>query len=314
MDTSPFSAEAEPGEVGVTEPGGERVAARSALAALSALSEGARRVLRLWPALLLMLLGTLLSAGLLALVPALNVSALANRPAIARMAAGVPAWQIIDLFGLTGGAVSAGSPGAGNNSLISLLLAFVAMPVVGGVVSAFLYGGVLLTYKENVDDFDFARFVWGCWRWFGAYLAVGLVQALLFLVLYLPLAGLLIFLFSRAPGGVWAGIAVTLVLGILWLAIFELARVRLVLDGTRNPFRALGQAFRDLFGCPLPVLVFYDTALLILLAVHAIFRLGINPRVPLDALLLAVAVQQGFILVRLFCQALRLAGLMVMLR
>jgi len=254
------------------------------LPAYSALAEGARRVLRCWPALLLMLLGTLLSAGLLALVTALNLFNLAHRPVIAEMAAGVTARQLVDLAGFF---IRPAPSSPVNGSLAIVLLGFAILQLAGGVVSAFLYGGVLLAYKEDAPRFRLGRFLWGGWHWFGAYLVLGLLQALLFVVLYLPLG---------------------------WLVIFELARVRLVLNGTRNPFKGIALAFSDLFHRPLPLLAFYAAALLLLLGVQAVFRLGINPRVPLDALLPALIVQQGFILARLFCQGLRLAGLAAWLR
>jgi len=51
---------------------------------------------------------------------------------------------------------------------------------------------------------------------------------------------------------------------------------------------------------------------LVLLALQAVFRLWINPNIPLGALLLALLVQQGFVTARLFTRAMRLAGLMRM--
>lgn len=281
---------------------------------LAALSLGARRVAQYWPALLLMQLGTLLSAGLLALVPALNLFDLAHRPVIAEMAAGVRAWKLVDLFGMLNSTQTGGASSSAPMELMILLLAFAAMPLVGGFVSAFLYGGVLLTYQEARPAFRLGRFLWGCWHWFGAYLALGLIQALVFFGLYLPLSSLVIFLVGLGPAGVAAAAGGLLLLAWLWLMVFELARVRLVLNNTRNPFRGIGRAFGDLFHRPLPLLAFYAAALLLLLGVQAVFRLVINPNAPLDVLVVALVVQQGFILSRLFCRALRLAGLTLLLK
>lgn len=280
----------------------------------AALWLGARRVAQYWPALLLMQLGTLLSAGLLALVCALNLFELAHRPVIAEMAAGIHAWKLVDLFGMLSSTQPGGASSPASMDLFLLLLAFAAMPLVGGFVSAFLYGGVLLAYQEAQPGFRFGRFLWGCWHWFGAYLALGLLQALVFFGLCLPVSSLVIFLFGIGPAGIAVAAGGLLLLAWLWLMVFELARVRLVLNDTRNPFRGIGQGFGDLFRRPLPLLGFYAAALLLLLGVQAIFRLVINPNAPLDMLVVALVVQQGFILSRLFCRALRLAGLTVLLK
>ena len=281
--------------------------------ALAALAFGARRVVQFWPVLLWMLLGTLLSAGSLALVPALNLFNLAHYPVIAQMAAGVRAWQVVDLAGIIAAAQSAGGGSPLFGSLAIVLLGFAILPLVGGLVTAFLYGGVLLTYKE-AQPFQLRRFLWGCWHWFGGFLALGLIQALLFFGLYFLLISLAVFLVRLGPVGTGAAVVILLLATGLWLMVSELARVRLVLNDTRNPFRGIGLAFGDLFHRhALALLGFYAAALLLLLGVQAVFRLGINPRVPLDSLLLALVVQQGFILARLFCRALRLAGLMRLL-
>jgi hypothetical protein len=178
---------------------------------------------------------------------------------------------------------------------------------------------VLLAYKEAAQQhqpraFHLKRFLWGSGHWFLGFLALGLIQALLFFGLALFLSTLVLFLARQGPAGNAAAVVLVLLLGWLWLMIFEVARVRLVLNDTRNPFRGLGLAFGDLFRRPLALIGFYAAALLLLLGVHAVFRLVINPQVPLDMLLLALVVQQGFILARLFCRALRLAGLISLLQ
>ncbi len=284
------------------------------------LVEGFRRALRGWPVLLLMLLGTLLTAGLLALVPAFNLLGVANRPAIERMAAGVTSWQLVDLIGLLGrSAQQTVTASPLRVSLAELFIAFFAMPFVGGLVSAFLYGGVLLTYLEDARTdcprpFGVRRFMWGCWRWFGSNLVLAMLQGGLFFALYLPLTSMAVYWSKLGPGGTAAALGLGLLLDLLGIIIFELARAWLVVSGRRNPFTALGQAARAFFRRPLPILVMYVAVLLGLLVVQIVFRLGINPRVPLDSLLLALAAQQGFILARLFVQAVRLAGLVRLLQ
>lgn len=309
------------------------------LGVLGALIQGARRAARLWPVLLLMLLGTLLSAGLLALIPAQTLLDLSRRPVIADMAAGIRAWKIIDLFGQIGGMQVGSTSSPASTQFFLLLLGFAVMPLVGGVVSAFLYGGMLLAYSESAasdrlaawrsaagladqtnlaaepqaERFSLRRFLWGCWHWFGGYLALALIQALLFFGAAFLTVTLAMFLFRQGPAGTAGGIALLVVVLVLWLMLFELARVRMVLNGTRNPFRGIGLAFGDLFRRPLALLAFYTAALLVLMAVQVVFRLFINPNVPLELLLLALLVQQGFILLRLFLTGARLAGLVDLL-
>lgn len=282
--------------------------------AVAALTEGTRRVLVRWPALLFMLLGTLVAAGLLALIPALNLFSVAHTALIDELAAGVRAGQLVDLVQRIAESQTNPSDSPFNGPVALVLLGFALMPLVGGVVSAFLYGGVLLSYKEagpsQAQGFRLGRFLWGCGRWFLSFLALGIIQAVLFLLLFVPLVFLAVFLGRFGTVGIAAGAALVVLFALLGLMVFELARVRLVLNDSRNLFRALGQAFVDLFRRPLTLLGFYAAALLLLLGVQALFRLVINPNAPLDVLPLALLVQQGFLLVRLFCRALRLAGLM----
>ncbi len=326
--------------IDTTSPGSEP----RRLGVLGALIQGARRAARLWPVLLIMLLGTLLSAGLLALIPAQALLDLSRRPVIADMAAGIRAWKIVDLFGQIGGMQVGSTSSPASTQFFLLLLGFAVMPLVGGVVSAFLYGGMLLAYSESAakdrlaawrsvawratagvaDETNLAaepqaerlsprRFLWGCWHWFGGYLALALIQALLFFGVAFLTVTLAVFLFRLGPAGTAGGIALLVVVLVLWLMLFELARVRMVLNGTRNPFRGIGLAFGDLFRHLLALLAFYTAALLVLLVVQIVFRLFINPNVPLELLLLAVLVQQGFILLRLFLTGARLAGLVDLL-
>lgn len=281
------------------------------LSAFGVLLRGAKLALRYWPVWILMFLGTLLPALLVSLVPALDLMDLAHRPVIQRMADGIPSWMVIDLIGLmTGGAVLPGAKEAANT--ISLLaIGVILMPALGGLISAFLYGGVLLTYREAPEPFRLSRFFWGCWHWFGGLLLLALVQALLFLFIFVPLAGGLFALGTLGTVAQVIAVVLFVLLLVVWVMVFELARARMVATGTRNPFMGIGRAFKQIFRQPLALFAYYAVALLVLLVVQALFRWGINPNVSLGALLLAVIIQQGFVLLRLFARAMRLAGLMV---
>jgi hypothetical protein len=196
-----------------------------------------------------------------------------------------------------------------------LFLSILALPVLGGIVSAFLYGGVLLTYHQSPQPFGWKRFFAASWHWFGVFLLLAFFQALLFLLIVLPPALLLFGLLSGA--GAWGPwLALPLVLGLLgvWVVIFELARVQVVAQNTRNPFRALARGFSILFRFPASLLGFYALALVGLLLVHGLFRFGLLPLTPLALFPLALIVQQAFILARLFIRAVRLAGLMALVK
>lgn len=282
------------------------------LSAFGALFRGAKLALRYWPVWLMMFLGTLLPAFLIALVPALDLIELAHRPVIQQMADGVTSWMAIDLIGLmAGGAVLPGAKDVANTMSL-LMMGSLLMPVLGGLVSAFLYGGVLLTYREAPQPFRLGRFFWGCWHWFGGLLVLALVQALLFLFIFAPLAVGLFYLGTLGAAAQVIALILAVLLLTLWTMLFELARVRMIVTGTRNPFLGIGRAFGQFFRRPLALLGYYGAALLVLLVVQALFRWGINPNVPLGMLLLALLVQQGFVALRLFARAMRMAGLAVM--
>lgn len=282
------------------------------LSALEALWDGAKLALRYWPVWLVMFFSTLLVAFLAALIPSFDLMELAHRPVIQRMAEGIPGWMVVDLVGLmAGGAVLPGATEVAN-SLSLLMFGFVLMPMLGGLVSAFLYGGVLLTYFEAPKPFRLSRFFWGCWRWFGGFLLLGMLQAILFVFILLPLAGGLVALGTLGAAAQWVAVALFVLLMALWVMLFELARTRMVITNTRNPFIGIGRAFAQFFRQPLLLLAYYGAAVLVLLVLQAVFRLWINPNVPLGVLLLALLVQQGFIAARLFIRAMRLAGLMLL--
>ncbi|MBE0698115.1 MAG: hypothetical protein IH586_14435, partial [Anaerolineaceae bacterium] len=180
-----------------------------------------------------------------------------------------------------------------------------------GVVSAFLYGGVLRVYSEAAAPLSWRVFFGGCWRWFGCFLALGLLQAIIFSLGVLILVPLALFVSSQL--GVWVGALALLALLFLWgvwVAFFEITRTQAIAANTRNPFRALKCALGFFFRHSGSLIAFYILALLVLLGLHGLFRLVLLPLVPLAAVLPALLIQQAFILLRLLVRAARLAGLM----
>lgn len=279
-----------------------------------ALRSGIGMALRYWQALLWMLAGTLFTGVILAILPALNLLDLAHQTVIARLADGVDTWQIVDLISLVNTSQRMGTalPPDLQGGALSLALMVLLLPLLGGIMSALLYGGVLLTYHETPAPFQARRFWWGCWHWFGTFLLLALIQSLLLLLTVIPLVFLSGWLLAGiGPVGsvIVAGLVALALL--IWLMLFELSRVHAVAANTRSPFRGMSLAIETLANFTGPLLVFYLLSILVWAAVHAFFRLGVLPLVPLGALPLALLAQQVFILARLFITALRLAGLSV---
>jgi apolipoprotein N-acyltransferase len=198
------------------------------------------------------------------------------------------------------------------------LLAGLALPVLAWVPASFLSGGLLLTYVEALRPgmhnqqprpFHWRRFAWGCWHWWGTFLLWGAIQALAFLGVMVP--AIVLGAGAVAAAGRWLAWIVAPLLGllaILGLMLVEWTRILAVVDGTRNLFRAFGQAGRFVFRHPLAVSGLYGLSLLLVGAVHAVYRLGLMPLLPLDWWLLVLLVQQTFILARLGTRLARLAG------
>ena len=287
-----------------------------------ALAAGLRLGLHYWPVLLALWVGTLLAALPAALVPAGQLMALADQPVMVQIADGLDTWQVLDVYGLLLGGLAA--PLAGRESavpapristelaagLAGLAWAGLLVPLLGGMISAFLSGGMLLVYREAPAPFQFKRFLAGCWRWFGAFLLLGFLQAGLLLVGLLPAILLAFGLGARA--GLWgmlpAGLLAALGLA-AWLILFETASARMAASGRRNPFVGLRKALAFFRHRPRALLSLYALALFGLLALHALYRLLLLPLAPAELFVPAVLVQQSFILLRLFARAARLAGL-----
>ena len=192
-----------------------------------------------------------------------------------------------------------------------------AIPVMAWLPAAFLSGGVLLTYADAQQSpgersslpFRWRRFLWGCWRWFGAFLLLGVVQGLASGVLFVPLIGIAVGGVSLAGGWLaWIVVPVLTCVAALWLALMEYTRIVAVIRGTRNVFRAFGDAVRFTVSDFSAVAGLYGPALLLLAALHALYRWGLMPNLSLERWLLVLVVQQAFIIARLWARLARWAG------
>jgi hypothetical protein len=274
--------------------------------------------------LLILFAINLLGAVLLVALPAIGLaSGLGFRPAIHQAADGVDPWMVIETMmtpvtSMTlGGQEQARLIDQLRQMTLLGLLTTLAMPIIAWLPAAFLSGGVLLTYAEaeqspgerSSPPFRWRRFLWGCWHWFGAFLLLGVMQGLASGVLFVPLIG-------AAAGGIalaggwmaWIAGPVLACAVALWLALMEYTRIAAVIRGTRNVFRAFGDAVRFIFRNFSAVAGLYGLALLLLMALHALYRWGLMPHLPLERWLLVFIVQQTFITARLWARLVRWAG------
>lgn len=278
---------------------------------------GLARALRYPWVLLILFAANLASALLLAALPALGLTAwVGHRPAIHQAADGTDAWLVIEgllasLADTALGQETGVSEFAQKAIYVALanLVALLLVPVLAWLPTAFLTGGVLLTYAEAPAPVRLRRFLWGCWHWFGAFLLLGLGQGILFTLVFVAVAVVVVLLISALGQWLaWVIMPLAVLFGVAWLALFEYTRVIAVVEGTRNMARAFGRTVRFCFRCPLAVGGLYGLALLMLGLAHALFRVGLFPRLPLRWWLLVLVVQQAFVLVRLWARLVRLAG------
>lgn len=267
----------------------------------------------------LLFLVNLLSALALTALPAAGLAgAPARGLAIHDAADGIDAWLALEtlLSPLTQLNLeeSEALPSNGWGAVLGLLsLAALFAPALAFISKALLSGGVLLTYAEAPQPFRWRRFLWGCWRWFGAFLLLGVMQGGVLLVLA-PLT--LIALMVAGSAGAWLTWPLVVLLAaviLFWMMAVELTRAQAVVTGTRNVFRALGAALRVIFARPLALLGIYALALLLLAAVYALFW-GLAALLPAGWWLLLLLVQQGFVVVQLWARLARwAAGVAVLL-
>jgi hypothetical protein len=278
---------------------------------------GLARAVHYWQVWILLFGVSLLSALLLASLPALSLaSGPGHRPAIRDAADGVDAWLVIETLMSPSTTASLegweGAPELTDSLQQALLLGLLTaggLPFFAWIPTAFLSGGLLLTYAEAPDPFHWRRFLWGCWHWFGAFLLLGAIQGILSGLVLIPtvvaLGGAI-----AAQGSilVWVIVLLLALAAIFWLVLMECTRMVAVVVGTRNIIRATGGAVHFLFRRPLPVAGLYGLTFLLSGLVHLLYRLGLMPYLPLDWWPLVLLVQQTFILARLGTRFLRLAG------
>lgn len=278
---------------------------------------GLARAVHYWPVWILLFGVSLLSALLLAALPALSLaSSPGHRPAIREVADGVDAWLVIEALMSPSTTASIegreGPPELTDSLQQALLLGLLTaggLPFLAWIPAAFLSGGLLLIYAHAPEPFYWRRFLWGCWHWFGAFLLLGVIQGSLSgLILIATVVALADAIAVEGRILSWVLVLMLVLAAMFWLVLMEFARIVAVVVGTRNVIRAIGGAVRFLFRRPLQVAVLYGLTFLLSGLVHLLYRLGLMPYLPLDWWPLVLLVQQTFILARLGARLVRLAG------
>jgi hypothetical protein len=285
--------------------------------ALLAFRTGLARTVRYWPVLGLLFALNLAGAALLAALPASGLLGASYRTPFREAADGVDPWLMLETFlsSPVDTALGEAGPGAGTQQILLTGLAVIAAAVpLAWLTSAFLNGGLLLTYAESPERFQWRRFMWGGWHWLGAFLLLELIQGTVVVAAGLPLAVLVIALLLGPLR--WLGWIAGLLLAVLalaGLALFEYAGAFMVLRQTRNPLTGLGQSFRRLFQTPQQWIGLYALALLLLLAINLVYYLGLSPAIPLVWWPLLLAVRQVFVAARLWARLVRWAGVVAVI-
>jgi hypothetical protein len=286
----------------------------------TAFRTGLERVVKYWQ-VLVVLYGVALTTGVVViLLPALQLVEPSRLTIIQDAAHGISAWMVQELAGILPNLP--GMPIETTQSVplqeLPAVLLFgigsaAAIPLIAWFSGSALAGGMLLIYSEAPNPFRWTRFLWGCWHWWGLFLAVSVFQAGFILVMLY--AGIMM---SQAiAGSSWIvinNLAAVPLLGFLLLAlsgivILEITRVVAVGVETRNPLKAIRYALVFTLRHPWSLISFYLLAAVFILFVHIIFRLGLFPYLPLYFWPVVLLAQQVFVLVRLFVRSQRLAGI-----
>jgi len=274
--------------------------------------------------LLVLFAVNLISALPLTVLPALGLaSGMAQRPVIHQVADGLDAWLVVETLMAPVSDVALEIVGESESTrwvrqaTMLGLITVLTLPLVAWLPTAFLTGGLLLTYAEaplsfvelRTAPFRWRRFLWGCWRWFGVFLLLSVVQATVSTVLFVPIIGAAIGAIACVGGWLaWIVVPLLVLLLVLWLALMEYIRIAAVVSQTRDIFQAFTKAVGFVFRNLPAVAGLYGLALLLLGLLHALYRWGLLPHLPLDWWPVVLVLQQAFILARLWARLVRLAG------
>ncbi len=271
---------------------------------------GWRRAGRAWRLGLLLYLSNLGSGLLLVAWPAGRLWATRFSSALGAAADGVDLWLILELVlagqadALLGTALAELVQSGLRTGLWLLLL----VPPLVVLPATFLRGGIL-SGLNGPQDVAVERFLRACWRWWGVFLGLMLLQAIV-VILLLVAAGLGLALLAALVGPWlwWPGLALLAGLVLVWLALVELSAAAAIHQNRRNLLVAGREALRLLVRYPGIAAGFFALSGAGLLALHGLFRGGLLPAVPATWWVLVFLGQQLFVALRLGTRLARWAG------
>jgi hypothetical protein len=257
-----------------------------------------RRVLqcpRAWA--LSYLLTTLFALGL-ALLTTIALLPLTRYPAFARLLETHSLDLLLDFITLemSGGGIPLGIP---------VLLALPAWAF-ARLIWTWLEGGTLAEYAA-AQPLSWRAFAQAGWRWFGVFLALNLIGAVLVVVIGGVTLLLAVFAYLRAPALGWtiggAGLAVTGLVA-TWI---EMARAIAVTQNRGNAFHALGDAARALFRQAASFFALVGVGLVLYGLLYLAYR-WLMDILPLHWWLATLLIQQAHTILRLGIRLTRQAG------
>ncbi|NLE46304.1 MAG: hypothetical protein GX620_16420 [Chloroflexi bacterium] len=273
------------------------------------------RTVRYYWAVVIAFVINLASTLVLTALPALGLALLlGHRPAIRQVASGAGPWVLIEMLlspvvDTHLGVSTSNFTTAAQRLLLFGLTAALLSPLAAWIPASFLSGGILLTYAEAPSRFRLRRFLWGCWHWFGSFLALGVVQIITGLVILCASGGLLAITAAFAEAWpVWILLPSVSICVFYWLGVFDITRGLAVVKGTRNIFAAMWDAVRVIVSKPLVVSTLFALVFLILGAIHALFAWGVRPAIAPTHWPLLLVLQQAFVILRLAARMTRLSG------
>lgn len=252
----------------------------------------------------------LISAVLLALLPASDLFAFAHKPVAAQAANGIPSWMILESLTSAINQTAQASPLHKNPFFnpLSILLIISLLPPLSGLPTWLLGGPFYDLTREEATPVKI--FLANSWHWFLPFSAFSIILAII--------GALSIALFSFAAFvlypllGDWILLPLGIFGFIFWLILYmwgEIVRMKVVYQRRRNIFRQWLPAITFLFRNISPVAVLYfASTILVPLTSYGLGGLLLS-NIPLSWWILVLVLQQSLIVLRLLIHVTRWASL-----
>jgi hypothetical protein len=198
--------------------------------------------------------------------------------------------------------------GNGNRLPWGALAFILALPVwvLVRLIWTWLEGGTLAEYAAP-QPLSWRAFAQAGWRWFGVFLALNLIGAVLVVVIGGAALLLTVFAYMLTPALGWAIGAAGLAVAGLIATWIEMARAVALTQNERRVFHALGGAARALFRQAAPILALAAGGLALYGVLYLAHR-WLMDILPLRWWLVTLLIQQAYTIIRLGIRLTRQAG------